>query len=49
MGAPGDLVAAVEKGGADAVAMGHVLHWGRATLDQIRNAADSAGIPVSRH
>lgn len=49
MGSPADLVAAVRQGGADALAMGHILHWERATLDQVRAAAVAAGIPVSSH
>lgn len=46
MGRPGDLVAAVQDGGADAVAMADVLHYGRCSIDEIRAAAVEAGIPV---
>lgn len=49
MGAPSDLVAAVRQGGADAVAMGRLLHWELSNLAEIRDAARAAGLPVSSH
>ncbi|MCC6467461.1 MAG: imidazole glycerol phosphate synthase subunit HisF [Alphaproteobacteria bacterium] len=46
LGAPEHLVAAVREGGADAVAMADVLHYGRLSLSAIRDAARSAGLSV---
>jgi imidazole glycerol-phosphate synthase subunit HisF len=46
MGRPGDLIDAVRKGGADAVAMADILHYGRATVGDIRAAAIQEGIEV---
>lgn len=46
MGKPEDLIDAVQKGGADAVAMADILHYGRATVGDIRNAARRVGIEV---
>jgi imidazole glycerol-phosphate synthase subunit HisF len=46
MGNPEDLVDAVINGKADAVAMADILHYNRATVDDIRCAAISAGIEV---
>jgi cyclase len=46
MGSPADLVEVVEKGEADAVAMADILHYRRATVDEIRHVALAAGIPV---
>ncbi len=43
MGKPEDLIDAVRKGGADAVAMADILHYGRATIGDIRSAARRAG------
>jgi cyclase len=48
MGAPTDLIPAVVDGGADAVAMADVLHYGRATIGDIRATAAAAGVVV-RH
>ena len=39
MGKPEDVLDAVHKGGADAVAMADILHYGRATIGDIRSAA----------
>lgn len=49
MGKPEDLIEVVTAGRADAVAMASVLHYGKASLADIRQAAEAAGIPVSRH
>lgn len=49
MGRTQDLVAVVQKGGADAVAMADVLHYGRLQFDEIRAAARDAGIKVRKH
>lgn len=49
MGKAQDMVSVVSKGGADAVAMADVLHYGRLELDQIRSAAREAGIKVRQH
>lgn len=46
MGKPDDLVDAVQQGGADAVAMADILHYRRATMGDIRHAAQVAGIEV---
>lgn len=46
MGKASDLVDAVTQGKADAVAMADVLHYERATLGELRQAAQSAGIQV---
>ena len=46
MGKPEDLIDAVQRGGADAVAMADILHYGRATVGDIRTAARSGGIEV---
>jgi cyclase len=46
MGRPEDLLDAVQKGGADAVAMADILHYGRATVADIRSAARAGGIEV---
>jgi cyclase len=39
MGKPSDLIDVVRQGGADAVAMADVLHYGRATLTDIKRIA----------
>jgi cyclase len=46
MGKAEDLFDAVQKGGADAVAMADILHYGRATVADIRSAASAGGIEV---
>ena len=46
MGSPEDLVDPVLTGKADAVAMADILHYKRATIDDIRCAAISADIEV---
>ncbi len=48
MGSIADLVDAVRHGGADAVAMAHVLHYGKLTINEIRDQARRAGIAVRR-
>jgi cyclase len=47
-GKPEDLLEAVNKGGADAVAMADILHYKRAEVPEIRAFAENAGIGV-RH
>jgi cyclase len=49
MGKPEDLVDAVLQGEADAVAMADILHYRRATMGDIRRAAQAAGIAVRRY
>ena len=49
MGKPGDLVDAVEHGGADAVAMADILHYKRATIGDIRRVAQDAGMKVRKY
>ena len=46
MGKPSDLVDVVTQGKADAVAMADLLHYKRATIGEVRQAAKSAGIQV---
>ena len=46
MGKPEDLLEVVRVGGADAVAMADILHYGRATVGDIRAFAKAAGLPV---
>jgi cyclase len=46
MGVPQDLVDVVRTGGADAVAMADILHYGRATVGEIRAVAKGAGLSV---
>ncbi len=46
MGKPEDLVEAVNEAGADAVAMADILHYNRATIGDIRQAARDADIEV---
>ncbi len=48
MGSPADLVDVVRSGGADAVAMAHVLHYGVCDLAEIRREAARAGLRVRR-
>jgi cyclase len=48
MGIPNDLLAAVNEGGANAVAMADILHYKRAAIGDIRNIAKNAGLGV-RH
>ena len=46
MGCMDDFVEAVEPGGASAVAMAHVLHYGKLTVQDVRAAALEKGIGV---
>lgn len=46
MGSSDDLVTVVEQGGADAVAMADILHYQRASIGGIRDAAFASGINV---
>lgn len=46
MGKPEDLLDAVQIGGADAVAMADILHYGRGTIGDIRTVAQAAAIEV---
>lgn len=46
MGRPEHLIDAVEKGGADAIAMADILHYNRATIGDVRAVAHAAGIEV---
>ncbi len=48
VGAPADAVRAVTEGGADAIAIADILHYGRHPLSAIRAAAIAAGIHVRR-
>jgi cyclase len=48
MGKPEDLLAVVNEGGADAVAMADILHYKRAEMGDIRAVAENAGFGV-RH
>ncbi|MFH2135437.1 MAG: imidazole glycerol phosphate synthase cyclase subunit [Pseudomonadota bacterium] len=49
MGKPEDIIDIVKHGNADAVAMADILHYGRATIDDIRNIARTAGLEVRRY
>ena len=46
MGLPSHGVDAVLRGGADAIAMADILHYGRATLGDIRRTAVAAGLQL---
>jgi len=46
MGRLEDAIIAVDKGGADAVAMADILHYQRATIGEVRNVCRSAGLQV---
>lgn len=46
MGRLDDVSSAARDGGADAVAMADILHYGRATLGEIRAAARASGLDV---
>jgi cyclase len=46
MGKPDDLLAVVNEGGADAVAMADILHYKRAEIGDIRATAENAGLGV---
>lgn len=48
MGTIDHLTAVVKQGGADAVAMAHVLHYDKLSLDGIRQGALAGGVPVRR-
>ena len=48
MGSPNDLLAVVNEGGADAVAMADILHYKRSKIGDIRALAENAGLGV-RH
>ena len=48
MGKPEDLLAVVNRGGADGVAMADILHYKRAEIADIRSVAKNAGLRV-RH
>lgn len=49
MGTPEDLVDVVRSGGADAVAMADILHYQRATVDDVRRAARDGGFKVREY
>jgi cyclase len=46
MGQPNDLVAVVDEGGANAVAMADILHYGRAEIADMRTVAKKSGFEV---
>jgi cyclase len=46
MGKPEDIAAAIHTGGANAIAMADILHYKRATVGDVRKAAQAAGIDV---
>lgn len=49
MGKAEDLIDAVEKGEADAIAMADILHYHRATMGDIRSVAQTASIEVRNY
>ena len=48
LGQPDHIRAVVEDAGADAVAVAQVLHWEKIALNDLRNKAIEAGIPLRR-
>jgi imidazole glycerol-phosphate synthase subunit HisF len=48
MGELGHLEAVIKQGGADGVAMAQVLHYGKLSVDQVRQGALARGVPVRR-
>lgn len=48
MGSPAHMVEAVVQGGADAVAMADILHYGRMQLPEIHQSAIDGGLQVRR-
>lgn len=48
MGSANDMIAAAKIGGADGIAMADVLHYGRTTLPQLRQAALDANLAVRK-
>ena len=46
MGAPEDLLTVVFEGGADGVAMAHILHYKHAEISDIRKVATQAKMNV---
>jgi cyclase len=49
MGKADDLLSVVIDGGATAVAMADILHYGRASIGEIRDVAEKAGLEVRRY
>ena len=49
MGTPDDLLKAVNEGGASAVAMADILHYGRSNINDLRNTAMKAGFGVREY
>jgi imidazole glycerol-phosphate synthase subunit HisF len=49
MGKPEHLIDVVQRGHADAVAMADILHYGRATVGEVRQAAQQAGIELREY
>lgn len=49
MGAPEHALAVIEEGGADAVAMAHILHYGTCTISAVRTYLIDRGIEVCSH
>jgi cyclase len=49
MGEAADVVGVVTEGGADAVAMADILHYKRATIGDVRQAALNAGLSVRNY
>jgi cyclase len=49
MGKPEDMIDSVKQGGVDAVAMADILHDERATVNDIRGVAKTAGIEVRNY
>jgi cyclase len=49
MGKLSDAVDAIEKGEANAVAMADILHYGKATLSEVREELKANGILVRNY
>ncbi len=49
MGSPEDLIDIVKKGNVNAVAMADILHYNRATVEDVREIAQKSGIKVRNY
>jgi len=49
MGSPEDLIDIVKKGNVNAVAMADILHYNRATIEDVREIAQKSGIKVRNY
>lgn len=49
MGSPAHALAVISEGGADAIAMAHVLHYGICSVAEVRNYLVANGIEICSH